>query len=496
MDEPRHLDAKTLGAAALAAALWALCVGVVAWHGAALPDWDPYYHLRLSEIMGREGLVVKDFHWTTESLWNDAFFDKDWLFHVFMIPFVTYLDGMAAGRVVLVLTAFAIAFCWALVYQRLGARHLVALMLLTLFCAGHGFFSRMVLCRAHLFSMAFLGLGLLLLLRRSRWGLLVLSAVYSLSYTGSWQIVPVAALFDLCAWPEKRRRPAELLFPWALAGIVAGTLVNPYFPTNLTGGVAQNLMVLKTKWLGAGVDIVQGAELRPLPLKRLFTLYLPILAIFGATLVHVARTWRNSRPRGAELFLGALALVYFLMTLASLRFTEYFVPVAMAFAVAHWRSRLPFELTRWRLAGLVGAVLIYGAVTVDRVRADAYRKDIRFAATGQWMKTHLKPGQVVFTGDWDDSAILFYLAPEFRYLVMLEPYFMYAHSPEKYRLWRKLCLGRSLATADTIRREFNSTAVFVPRDAPGLRRRLDDDPGATLAFAGVDGERFYLLSPQ
>ena len=73
----------------IGAFFWSLALYFVIINSVALPGNDVYFHIQLSEIMKNHGLIFDNFPWTTHSVWNNSFFDKDWLFHVFLIPFLT-----------------------------------------------------------------------------------------------------------------------------------------------------------------------------------------------------------------------------------------------------------------------------------------------------------------------------------------------------------------------------------------------------------------------
>ena len=93
---------------------------VTAWLGwiqmsfAGLYDLDSYFHVRAAEQLAAHG-VAKTFPQATQSTWRDAYSDKDFLFHVLSIPFVTGDDPFEGGKwcvialQLLVLASFAFA---------------------------------------------------------------------------------------------------------------------------------------------------------------------------------------------------------------------------------------------------------------------------------------------------------------------------------------------------------------------------------------------------
>jgi len=54
-----------------------------------LYGFDAYFHVHLAEIMAERGIFLKEFFWASESIWLSEWFDKEWLFHVLLIPFLS-----------------------------------------------------------------------------------------------------------------------------------------------------------------------------------------------------------------------------------------------------------------------------------------------------------------------------------------------------------------------------------------------------------------------
>ncbi len=57
---------------------------------------DPYYRAQVSMLRG--GLFSKHFEWTQASLFKDHFADKEFLFHIFLMPF-TALGELTGAKV-------------------------------------------------------------------------------------------------------------------------------------------------------------------------------------------------------------------------------------------------------------------------------------------------------------------------------------------------------------------------------------------------------------
>lgn len=478
------------------ALIWSICPIAVYIGNKALTCFDPYYHIKFAEIMRDKSLVIHDFPWATCSIWSDKFYDKDWLFHIFLVPF-TYLGNANGVFAANVLTVFVIALAWGGLLYTAGMRRYIFLsMMFMLFCSGTIFPGRLVLCRSYLFSLFFLAAGIICVIREKRILLVILTILYSLSYSGCWQLLPVAFLFDMTKIFKNKEKIdfLKLTSFYVFIGLVIGILVNPYFPNNITGAFIQTVLVLKVKWFGVGGDkISQASELQPIDFGRIRTGFSLFLVAYGWTLFDFFKRKMFRKTDWVLNSLMFLSFIYLPATLMSMRFSEYLVPISASFMCLYWEKHSDFFSRPRRIIILFLILFIAGTASVYRLRTFFHRDEIPYASSAEWFNKNLERGEIIFHGDWDDSPMLFYSAPDFRYLVFLEPYFMYIHSMEKYLLWKKITDGKVMDTALMIYTEFGSNTVFVPPDRPRLQKKLLQDPHAKLVHFGPDGECVFTL---
>lgn len=59
----------------------------------------PYYHVKISGLMLQQG-ILEEFPWTQTGIWKERFADKEFLFHVYLMPFIRIFPNlMIAGKV-------------------------------------------------------------------------------------------------------------------------------------------------------------------------------------------------------------------------------------------------------------------------------------------------------------------------------------------------------------------------------------------------------------
>ncbi|MCX5782889.1 MAG: hypothetical protein NTW04_00345, partial [Elusimicrobia bacterium] len=83
---------------------------------APLLEPDGYYHLAVAGFIKKYG-PLKNFTWTQMSVMRDFYSDKDFLFHVLIIPFISWTkDAVAGGKIAIIFfdTAFLAAMAYVL----------------------------------------------------------------------------------------------------------------------------------------------------------------------------------------------------------------------------------------------------------------------------------------------------------------------------------------------------------------------------------------------
>jgi len=196
-----------------------------------------------------------------------------------------------------------------------------------------------------------------------------------------------------------------------------------------------------------------------------------------------------------------ITVVVVCMTLVSKRFVEYALPVATLFCACAFTdvfagcSLRDFVPERGRLAKvLVAAWLAFVAgasgAWVATVRGQFSRLEPpRFERLARTLAAQAPPGEVIYTCDWDEPPELLYFNDQHRYLVMLDPVFMYYWNPELWRLWHGAAnatlppdeIHRALRDRFQVRFGLCSRKFEAFRDLVGRDRRYkvlaEDDEG-------------------
>ena len=487
-------------------------------------DPDSFYHARMATLVRDRG-VFTTFPWLQFTVLNDRFTDHQFLYHLAVIPFVTAwppLVGLKLATVVFFACAVTAFFALLGRFGVRGAWFPTAVLLVS---SPFLFRANLAKAQALAFTLLFIFLGTLTARQP------VPTAVVSFAYVwlyGGWPLLPVLAGLYLLAsvvrpLPSPRRWLVGLLRRvqrvssghglTALAtvgGVVGGLVFNPYFPHNI--GFYWN-QVVQIAVIGYRGTIGVGAEWYPFaPLELLAASSIATFAAaVGATIFVL--TVRRQSP--TSVFLLLATSLFYGLTWRSRRNVEYLIPFALLFtamSIHHGVSGLPWRQFARELATFFREQKLFFAAAVlplvftpyivvrDVVSTRAaYAQGIPFtayAAASAWLVSHSPPGALVFHSDWDDFPVLFYHNTHNRYVVGLDPTFMYRFDPVRYWQWERVTTGRErVKLYDVIANRFGARYVLVGSEQSAMGKLVAKNPGFREVYHDQEARIFAVLPP-
>ena len=463
-----------------------------------LPDNDGYYHIKLAWLMRTESLKP-DFVWLPMSILNQRdFYDHHFLYHVALIPF-TFGD-LRVGAKLAAVTFAALAFVaiWFLLdRQKIPFAWLWALALLGI---SDAFLYRMSISRAQSLSLGIMALGLLWMFEGKYKHLAVLSFFYVWTYNAFPLILALAGLYTgAVLLMEKRLDLRPVLF--AGVGIIAGLVINPYFPNNLTFTYHHFLSKVQ---LGESIKV--GNEWYPYDTAQILENSMFALVAFVSGTLALGLTGRKMNTQTATAFL--VAILFGVMMFNARRFVEYFPPFALIFAALAWKSVFEFEnhpmqkligkahtyapVIVLALAVIVGMIKVFPAVQNQMAKSKSY--DL-YAGASLYLLQNTQPGELIFQTDWDDFPRLFYHNSYNTYLAGLDPTYMQLYDAKLYDDWVNITRGEMDNPSEMIRSKFGTRFVVSDLNHGKFIEQAENDPNMREVYRDSQSVLFEVLEP-
>jgi hypothetical protein len=501
------------------AAAFVVIFAAMAWiefSGPAMLDVDAYYHMQWSRALRESFPALPAFRALPFTMLNEQdYVDHHYLFHVMLIPFTfgDWQQMVFAGKLAAVIFAslgmvslFALMVSYRLPYRWLW--------LLPLIASSEPFLFRMAMTRAPAMSLGMLGLGTYLILKRKY----IWLGALSFAFVWYYSLFPLIFIFVLAhaatVYVSERR------FEWkavvaSATGIVAGLIINPYFPKNLI--LLYEHLRMKTT-AGSDYSVSVGMEWYPYDSWMLFVSSAIAFVLFFAGLF--AFNYRDRVRDAKPLFFLIISTILLLMFFKSKRFVEYWPPFAVTFAAFTISPRLAsmnFGWLRWPIDRAIAAVTVASLLIVsvwvmtatmaaaridfqtgqgiyniyDKADRETYWPDT-FRRAGLWIRENAPPGSIVFNMSWDDFPMLYFYSPESRFIAGLDPSYMHDRDKDLWDLYVDITMGRVSNPAPVIRERFGAEYVF----SKGRGDFLRSDDNFEVVHEDKYTSVFRILSPE
>ena len=466
-----------------------------------LPDNDGFYHIKMAYLMRTEGLKPAFPYLPLTILNAEEFYDHHFLYHVALIPFTFGDLRLGAKWSAALFASLAFLAAWILLKrQRVPLHWLWAIALLGLSAP---FLYRMSVTRAQSLSLGLLVLGMMLLLEGRHKHLAALAFIFVWMYNAFPILLAFGFLYFLAvALIEGRFDFRPLLF--IAGGILAGALINPYFPNNIIF-TYHHLLPKLTDATSTSV----GNEWYPYTTLQILRNSLPSLVAFAGGALALGLSGRKMDTRTA--FALLVTLMFGLMFFQARRFVEYFPPFALIFAAfavspllhSQADSVLPAESIRSRFLSRLPLILLSLAVAAGLVRTlPMARADVldslpygTFRGASAWLEYNTPAGARVFQTDWDDFPRLFFYNTHNTYLVGLDPTYMQIYDPALYDTWVNVTNGDMTPISYVVATTFEARYIVTDRRHESFLSLAEKDPGLVEVYRDDSSVVFEVITP-
>lgn len=492
-------------------------------------DWDGYYHIRWSSLLWEnfsQGKWLPTFEWLPLTVLNPQHYnDHHFLFHLLQIPFLWFFEPVMAAKVAAVVFATLAVFSvyWLIYHYKID--YLLIWLAAILTCANM-FYYRMNMAKAPALTIIITIAGIYLLFERKYVWLFPLMFAFVWTYS-LFPLLWFAAIIwtIIIAWNERRFEWRPIVY--TTAGMIAGNVINPYFPSNLY--LFWEHFITKFK-VGSDFAVAVGGEWYPYTGMELLT-HFPV-AMLAMLLGYIFFMPKNGKlPEKATFFLMFVSIL-FAAQFRSKRFAEYFPPFAvlfLAFSLQAFRQKSTVELPEdfkreiepyldvdkktekqaiwlnlreaavWVLGVFLAIYFLVNITGFHRFGIDqeglaetigGNEANDRYQRAMEWAtgvdasgKENIPKGERIFNANWDDFPKLFFFDTKHSYVYGLDPNYLYSQNPDLYKLLLDITSGKVDDPAPLIRERFGANYVFVDaKENEDLVAKLLDSGWAEMAY--------------
>jgi hypothetical protein len=407
-----------------------------------LMDFDSYFHAKMGQIIMEKGLI-HEFPWMYFTFQKDHYANPYLLFHAYLGLWIKVLpnDPMVAVKLAMIVLLGLVAVAYFKVVEALHSKWVwLSLALLPAMVADR-VYHRLIFVRPHVLSILIILVGLWAILKRKWWILGAISFLYAYSYSAPF-LLPVIAFLASAVFSAEEKRLAWEPFVFSLGGMLAGLVLNPYFPHDI------NYLYIVTFKMAAGQLSITPGELRPILSWQVFTINgISFLMVFLSLL---AALFSERKYSANCLFLFATSGLFFVLLMHSYRFIEYWpfiasLSVSTIFRETFEKSRLAGRILKKPAVAACGVVfLVIGAFQVRSAYGHATSL-VPYPSLKEVIDVldkEANPGDIVYSEDWDMTMPMFYISDKVHYLLMSDPEAMRVAYPGLFDLWYCINTGQ------------------------------------------------------
>ena len=443
------MGAKSVGFAFL---IFIIIFGIAQFSYPYIIGFDGYYHIKAAELVKDHGLI-KDFPWAKYTILSEKYADTQFLFRFSLIPFIA-LFGLILGAKIAASVFAAIAltiFYWFL--KKNEIRFPFFWSLLYIFASAELLY-RFMLGRQMPLAIAIIMLTIYFLQNKKYLLLSLVSFAFVWLYSGFViQLFVVFAYFIIERLFIKKWEYKIVLYP--VLGAIAGIIINPYFPNNLS---LLYIQIFKVNLLSN----LYNVEWKAWPFWEFIKNNFIILPFFLLSLI---ATVKNKKLAKMQAYFLALAFFFFIYTIVSRRMQEYFVPFAVlasVFIINDYLQSLEKNKSI-KILKISGILLIVLIASINFAILKKSYLDTEFLhnynGCAEWMKGNIPKNSLVFINAYA-FPYLFYENSDLVYTHGLDLTYSYLYDAKKFERYIGILQGTLKNKTDFIVDDYNPDYVF------------------------------------
>lgn len=427
---------------------------------------DHFFHIRFAEVLRTQGFFnsfenFKSIYFSQMAQGNEYFVYYNFLFYLLLIPF-SFSEPIFLGIKLYAIFSASLAFTiFYYCLKNINIKNSFIWLIIAFSLLGTNLVFRFFLSRPYTLAPALLLILLYFLWKKKYVGTFIISLVYLFWHSATFYftvaVIGVYYIFERF-YGEKGNYRNVL---WGVFGITVGFLIMELVSHGFFSYIINIIFgVYKETIIGKSVSLSEGAELykadffdfvKTSPL--FFGSYLLSLFVFIYQYVNskLKKTFIISGLsefqksmlvlKGSAFFLSSGFFVG--MVLISRRFQDFFVffgtfYICLILSEIKRNIEIKDEIIKKSLkAGFIVVLFCYFSSSLIFIH-DAFANGAvveKFNKTGLWINNNVNKGEVIYNVTWNWFPQLYYHAPDYAYVIGLEPRFLYEYSDELYWKW-------------------------------------------------------------
>lgn len=458
--------------------------GAVQFSTKGIVGIDGFYHIKYSYIIRTEGFS-RDFPYWQYSVFNDGFADEYLIYHALLVP-LTLLDLLFAAKISTLFFAASMLTLFYFILKKLSIKYPL-FWTFSIPLVSSTFLYRINFPRAITFSTILMLSAYYFCTKRNYWALFATSSIFMWSFPGFHFIILIIGSFMIADFLTKRTFDKKLLL-YGLGGLLAGFIINLYFPNNIYVTYTHSFHMV---WnILSGITLSTQTESNAPSLSSLIKNSLLIFVYFMIGLFSFVSLKKKNWSEFIPIFI--ISLFFMILSFMMIRSIDYFVPWGILFSAIMISRLLDQKKIAKKTVLFFMIILIFlfpiflknFSSAINQI--ENVKDPVRFKQCALWLADNTPEKSIVFHSSWDNFAELFFYNNRNYYLFSLAPDFLYVYNLGLYNTWDDIRNGKIENPSDVILTKFNSSYVFVDKRYGKFEEVLKKDPKATHAFSSEE----------
>lgn len=442
---------------------------------------DGYFFIKYSYMVRNYGLY-QEFPWLHDTVLNKNYADMHLLSTFLLIPF-TFFDLFFGAKLAVVFfgSLFVATFYFILKKNNIKYPYFWTIALL-----GSSFYFLRRLLYPRIFiplAIICMILSIYFIMGKKNKSLFALSFFFSWLYTAAPLVILPAIFYSAIVFFKQRKIDLKPVL-YAGFGLLAGMIINPYFPKNF---YIYYLQIVNVSFFRP--ENILNAEWMPFLPFELLSAGFFILALFSVSgFFFINKTIKNRQIDVNKSLVFLLSLFFLMYMLKAKRMIEYFAPFSILFSALVLNDvMINFKGSRKKIClflVLAAIVLNLGYAFYDLKYYDTKNN---FSDCALWLRDNSPKGSLVFIQWWDQMPALYFYNHNNYYTLGFEESFLYLYNKELFNSYKSAQKGNG-DVYDIISNKFNSDYVFLYKaeDSMPLFYALEKEDRFILGFRGQE----------